>query len=87
MANLEAGQSLYLRIFPWSRGAMSNKTLCLSDVRFCATLTSTGISEIMSDRAEAVAIYSLGGTRCNQLIPGINIVCTADHKVEKRIIL
>lgn len=43
---LEGGKSLRLRFYPWSDGATSGKTLCLSDVKIHGYATSTSQSAI-----------------------------------------
>lgn len=81
--DLEPGESVYLRIFPWSKGAMSNKTICVSDIRFDGKSTSTSKLETANQAEQAAAVYSIDGVRRNGYTNGINIVRSADNKTVK----
>lgn len=84
---LYKGDKLYLRVYPWTRGAMSNKTICISDLRISGVLLDEdGLEDTLAKDGEILEIYSITGQRKTALTPGLNIVKKAGNKVEKIII-
>lgn len=82
---LSSGQSLYVRVFPWSRGSMNGKTVCVSDVKISGVLLegSTSINKINDDTKSSQTYYSVTGTRLPKAHHGINIVKDAKGKAKK----
>lgn len=81
---LQKNDRILLRIFPWSRGALSNKTICLSDVVISGVIVKP--SSVVSPGREqrtTFGIYSVSGIRKASLSPGLNIVRYGDGRVEK----
>ncbi len=64
IVELAAGQSLYLRIYPWYTSVATGKTLCLSYVTIhgiAEGTSSTGITAVSSAEAVSVAYYDIAG--------------------------
>lgn len=70
--SLEAGETLYLRIYPWYDGAASGKTICLSDVYIHGYASEEGSSiaklQINNENPDEIAlqkkvIYDISGRR------------------------
>ena len=81
--NMKGGDEFLIRVYPWSRGAMNNKTICISDVNIIAKLTSqTGIEDVKAGKHGRI-IYSADGLRRNREQRGLNIIRTADNRVVK----
>lgn len=85
---LTANKSLYVRVYPWSRGSMNNKTICISDVKISGILLegSTSINKINDDNKTSQTYYSVTGTRLLKPRHGITIVKGAKGKAKKVIV-
>lgn len=85
---LASGQSLYVRIFPWTRGSMSGKTICVSDVTISGVLLegTSGINSLYCKSTNAPTIYSITGIRLPHVTRGINIIKEADGKTRKVVV-
>lgn len=80
--NLEPGESVFLRVYPWSKGALTNKTICVSDIRFEAKSTSITKIETVGQDDQIAGIFSIDGVRRNEYTGGINIVRSAGKTVK-----
>ena len=66
---------------------MSNKTICISDLRISGVLLDEdGLEDTLAADGDILEIYSITGQRKAALTPGLNIVKKAGNKVEKIII-
>ena len=71
------GETLRIRIYPWYNGAATGKTLCVSDVMVhgMAVSGATGISSNVASRPQTTTLYyNINGMRQKSLQKGLNIV-------------
>jgi hypothetical protein len=85
---LTSGQRLYVRVCPWSRGSMSGKTICVSDVTISGVLLegTSGINPFSCESCHAPTVYSITGIRLPRVAPGINIIRNPDGKTRKVVV-
>ncbi len=82
--SIAPGGAFYLRIYPWSRGAMSNKTICISDVMFRGkTSDANTVIAPCHTTHDRWSAYSLGGVHRPYSLRGINIIRKSGGQIVK----
>lgn len=81
IVGIDAGESIYLRIYPWYSSAATGKTICFADVCIHGMASNqSGITDILSTPEQREVIYDLTGRKLTEM-PAHGIVIVNGKKI------